>query len=88
MQRIVIAVLLSACAAQLSPATEWRDLPSTAVNVDGEKVPADDTKMEGWSYNDPMSTVVEIYGSWCERVKVSGSETVQIIYGCPDINVR
>lgn len=64
------------------------DPRNIAVNIDGEKVPADDTKTDGWSYNDPMSTVVEIYGSWCEKVKVSGSETVQIIYGCPDINVR
>jgi hypothetical protein len=68
--------------------TKPQDPSNIAVNVDNEKVPADDTKTDGWSYNDRDQTVVEVYGSWCEKVKESGSETVQIIYGCPDINVR
>jgi len=81
-----IAIDVKTCVFPLR--TKPVDPSNIAVNVDGEKVPADDTKVEGWSYNDPEQTVVEVYGSWCEKVKESGSETVQIIYGCPDINVR
>jgi len=81
-----IAVDVKTCVFPLR--TKPVDPANIAVNVDGEKVPADDTKVEGWSYNDPDQTVVEVYGSWCEKVKASGSDTVQIIYGCPDINVR
>src|SRR5688572_29217004 len=81
-----IAIDVKTCVFPLT--TEPEDPANIAVNVDGEKVPPDDTKMDGWSYNDPDQTVVEVYGSWCEKVKASGSDTVQIIYGCPDINVR
>jgi hypothetical protein len=81
-----IAIDVKTCVFPLR--TKPDDPSNIAVNVDGQKVPPDDTQVEGWSYADPMKTVVEIYGSWCERVKVSGSDTVQIIYGCPDINVR
>lgn len=81
-----IAIDVKTCVFPLR--TKPDDPANIAVNADGEKVPADDTQVEGWSYADPMKTVVEIYGSWCEKVKVSGSDTVQIIYGCPDINVR
>ncbi len=81
-----IAIDVKTC---VFPLQSKPDDPSNiAVNIDGEKVPPDDTKVDGWSYNDAAQTVVEIYGSWCEKVKESGSDTVQIIYGCPDQIVR
>jgi hypothetical protein len=41
----------------------------------------------GWSYTDANASAVQVYGAWCDMIKASGANTVQIIYGCPDIDV-
>jgi hypothetical protein len=51
------------------------------------KVPHDPSMTNGWSYTDASATAVQVYGAWCDMIKASGANTVQIIYGCPDIDV-
>jgi len=51
------------------------------------KVPYDTTMGNGWSYTDTNDTAAQAYGSWCDMIKASGANTVQIVYGCADIDV-
>jgi len=51
------------------------------------KVPYDTTMGNGWSYTDTNDTAAQAYGSWCDMIKASGANTVQIVYGCPLIDV-
>jgi hypothetical protein len=51
------------------------------------KVPYDGAMGNGWAYTDANDTAVQAYGSWCDMIKASGANTVQVIYGCPDIDV-
>ena len=51
------------------------------------KIPYDASKTDGWAYTDLNDGAVEIYGSWCTMVEAGGAGAVQIIYGCPNINV-
>jgi len=66
------------------------DCPSGQTCVNGTcmlKVPYDGTMGNGWSYVDTANTAVQAYGGWCDMIKASGAKTVQIIYGCPLIDV-
>ena len=66
------------------------DCPSGQSCVNGVcmlKVPYDGTMGNGWSYVDTANTAVQAYGGWCDMIKASGAKTVQIIYGCPLIDV-
>jgi hypothetical protein len=51
------------------------------------KVPYDGAMGNGWAYTDANDTAVQAYGSWCDMIKASGANTVQVIYGCPLIDV-
>ena len=51
------------------------------------KVPYDGTMGNGWAYVDSANTAVQAYGGWCDTIKASGAKTVQVIYGCPLIDV-
>lgn len=51
------------------------------------KVPYDDTMTNGWAYLDQSDTALQVYGPWCDMIKSAGADKVQIIYGCPDIDV-
>jgi len=51
------------------------------------KVPYDGAMGNGWAYTDSNDTAVQAYGSWCDMIKASGANTVQVIYGCPAIDV-
>jgi hypothetical protein len=51
------------------------------------KVPRDTTDMNGWDYTDATQTSVQVFGSWCDMITAAGSNTVQIIFGCPSIDI-
>jgi hypothetical protein len=51
------------------------------------KVPYDATMTDGWAYTDDTDTAVKVYGSWCDMIENQGANMVQILYGCPLINV-
>jgi hypothetical protein len=51
------------------------------------KVPYDATRTSGWAYVDSADSAIQIYGSWCAMVQAGGAGAVQIIFGCPNIDV-
>lgn len=68
------------------PLSKVPPVPSNiAVKVMGTKAPFDASNTTGWNYVD--STTVQVYGSWCDMIKTSAANMVQIIYGCPNIDI-
>jgi hypothetical protein len=53
-----------------------------AVKINGTRVPRDTTRMTGWDYTDTSDLVVEVFGSWCEQIKISSENTVNFVIGC------
>ncbi|HXU60834.1 MAG TPA: vWA domain-containing protein [Polyangia bacterium] len=51
------------------------------------KIPYDAAKANGWAYVDSADSAIEIYGNWCQMVQADGAGAVQIIFGCPNIDV-
>ena len=51
------------------------------------KIPYDAAKANGWAYVDSADSAIEIYGNWCSMVQADGAGAVQIIFGCPNIDV-
>jgi hypothetical protein len=59
-----------------------------AVKVSGVKAPQDLTNTNGWNYVDSTThTAVQVYGSWCDMIKTSAADMVDIIFGCPNIDI-
>ena len=59
-----------------------------AVKVDGTKAPQDTTHLDGWDYTTPEQIEVEVFGSWCEKIKTAGANKVEIIFGCPGVVIK
>jgi hypothetical protein len=80
----------SSCIFPLNPPPPVKDDPTklgvyfTAGNT---KIPHDPAAQNGWTYLDAENSSLQVYGSWCDMIKSAGSDKVQIIYGCPDIDV-
>jgi hypothetical protein len=51
------------------------------------KIPNDPSKSSGWAYTDANDSAIEVYGSYCDMIQTAGAGEVQIIFGCPNINV-
>lgn len=51
------------------------------------KIPYDPSKSNGWAYVDSADSAIQIYGSWCSMIQADGAGAVQIIFGCPNIDV-
>jgi hypothetical protein len=51
------------------------------------KIPYDSSRTNGWAYTDANDTAVQVYGDWCNQIQAAGAGKVQIIFGCPMINV-
>jgi len=78
--RSIVAPIASTCVFTLTRPPP--DPTNIAVEVGGAKAPADPAHADGWDYTDANLAQVQVYGSWCDRVK-SGANTVQVVYGCP-----
>ena len=57
-----------------------------AVNVDGNRVLRDPTRMNGWEYSADGKVVV-LHGAACELVKSGQARDVDIIFGCPNVPI-
>ncbi|HEX2659718.1 MAG TPA: VWA domain-containing protein [Polyangia bacterium] len=77
----IVAPIASGCVFQLNKAPP--DPENIAVKVGGTKSPRDTARTDGWDYSDDRHTQVEVYGSWCDKVK-QDANMVQIVYGCPN----
>jgi hypothetical protein len=51
------------------------------------KVPRDTSNSNGWNYTDSTQTAVQVFGSWCDMITAAGTSSVQIIFGCPSIDI-
>ncbi|MES1207915.1 MAG: vWA domain-containing protein [Pseudomonadota bacterium] len=51
------------------------------------KIPYDAGKGNGWAYVDSADSAIEVYGNWCSMIQADGAGAVQIIFGCPNIDV-
>jgi hypothetical protein len=76
---------VSGCVFPLSKAPPVPDKIGVYVGSGMQKAPRSPT--DGWDYTDASNTTVEVKGSWCDMIKTAGANTVQIIYGCPLIDV-
>ena len=75
----IVSPIASTCVFDLAHAPP--DPTNIAVKVGDAKAPQDPAHAEGWDYTDDSHTRVQVYGSWCSRV-TSGTNTVQVVYGC------
>jgi von Willebrand factor type A domain len=81
---------ISTCLFPLSPPPPVLNDP-TKVGVylgsTTNKIPNDPSKSSGWAYTDANDSAIEVYGSYCDMIQTAGAGEVQIIFGCPNINV-
>ena len=81
----VITGVASSC---LFPLSKPPPVPENiAVKVAGVKAPADSSNTNGWNYTDANHTSVEVFGSWCEMIKTTAANKVEIIFGCPNVPI-
>jgi hypothetical protein len=81
-----ITGVVSTC---LFPLNMKPPVPSNiAVKVDGTKAPQDTTHVDGWDYTSPEFLAVEVFGSWCDKIKTAGANKVEIIFGCPGVVIK
>jgi von Willebrand factor type A domain len=81
---------ISTCLFPLSPPPPVLNDPSKVgvyLGSTTNKIPYDAAKSSGWAYTDANDSAIEVYGDYCDMVQTAGAGEVQIIFGCPNINV-
>ncbi len=64
------------------PLTKPPEAPDfITVKVSGAIAPRDPNKTDGWEYTNAQYTSLEVFGSWCDKIK-NAADSVEIIYGC------
>ena len=58
-----------------------------AVDFNGMRAERDPTLQNGWEYTRDDHSQLEVYGTWCERIKSEAESTVNIKYGCPETEI-
>jgi len=76
----IVSPIASTCVFELAQAPP--DPTNIAVKVGDAKAPQDPMHDDGWDYTDDSHARIQVYGSWCSRV-TSGTNMVQVVYGCP-----
>jgi len=56
-----------------------------AVKVSGMKAPPSTT--DGWAYSKDDFSEITVNGSWCEMIRTTAANKVEIVFGCPDIEI-
>jgi hypothetical protein len=64
------------------------DPDNVRVTLDNDKVERDPARANGWEYQDAGQTIIEVHGAACDAIKSSSAANVDIVFGCPDIDVR
>jgi hypothetical protein len=80
-----IAGEISSCVFELNPPPPVPD--NIAVDFSGVRADRDPTRQNGWEYTTDDYTQLQVYGSWCERIKTEASNQVNIKYGCPGVPI-
>lgn len=58
-----------------------------AVDFNAARTDRDPTRTNGWEYTSDDFTQLQVYGSWCERIRTESSNSVTIRYGCPNVPI-
>jgi hypothetical protein len=85
-----LVTALQTITGQISGCTFSWDAPppvpaNIAVKVGGVKAPRD--AKDGWEYTGADHKSVEVRGSWCEKIRTAASNRVEIVFGCPDVEI-
>jgi hypothetical protein len=81
---------ISTCLFPLSPAPPVLNDPSKVgvyLGTTTNKIPYDASKSNGWAYTDAADSAIEVFGDYCDMIQTAGASAVQIIFGCPNIDV-
>jgi hypothetical protein len=78
-----ITGVVSTCVFPLSKTPPAPD--KIAVKVSGVKAPQDPTHLNGWDYTNAQQTEIQVYGSWCEMIRTTAANMVEITFGCPNV---
>ncbi len=76
-----IAERIISCEFALAPSSMARDPDRTRMFLDGNPVPRDPTRKEGWEYG-PGDKSIIFYGSWCQMVQSGPGKGVTAYFGC------
>jgi hypothetical protein len=76
---------VASCVFELSPPPPVPD--NIAVDFNGMRTPHDTTRMNGWEYTSPDHTSLEVFGSYCDKIKNEAMNAVEIKYGCPGVPI-
>jgi hypothetical protein len=76
----VITGVVSDCTFPLGEAPPVPE--NIGVRVGTKLAPKDTTHTDGWDYTGPDNMTVKVYGSWCDQIKTSAANTVQMVFAC------
>lgn len=76
---------IGSCVFDLDPPPPVPD--NIAVDFSGVRTERDPTRQNGWEYTTDDYTQLEVYGTWCDRIKTEASNQVNIKYGCPGVPI-
>jgi len=76
---------IASCVFDLDPPPPVPD--NIAVDFDGMRAERDPSLQDGWEYTKDDHSQLEVYGSWCERIKSQAQIKVNIKYGCPETEI-
>ncbi len=66
------------------------DPGNIVIEFDGDKslrAPRDTTHTNGWDYTSSADNVIQIFGSWCEKVTNGTYKSAKVLMGCPGNSV-
>jgi hypothetical protein len=83
---LAIATNISTCTFTLTATPP--DPNNVRVTQDGERVMRDPARADGWEYDDAAQTIIVVHGPACDAIKGSAAANIEIVFGCPDVDVR
>lgn len=76
---------IASCVFDLDPPPPVPD--NIAVDFNGMRAERDPSLQNGWEYTKDDYSQLEVYGTWCERIKSEAESAVNIKYGCPETEI-
>jgi hypothetical protein len=83
---LAIATNISTCTFMLTATPP--DPNNVRVTQDGDRVMRDPARANGWEYEDAAQTIIVVHGPACDAIKGSSAANIEIVFGCPDVDVR
>ena len=60
----------------------WRPNCEPKVFLDGQEIPRDQTKTNGWDYTDDTYLIIELYGSYCDQLQDGAEHQLTATFEC------